>query len=101
MTERLVEDHANARVLAEAVAEVDEVEIDLEAVQTNIVIFRLKGGGAAEYVQGLKAKGVAASAIGPDAVRFVTHYDLSREECERAAKTAVEVLQGRLAGVGA
>ena len=94
MTERLVEDHANARVLAEAVAEIEGVEIDLEAVQTNIVIFRLKHGGAAEFVQELKAKGVAASAIGLDAVRFVTHYDVSREECERAARIAAEALQG-------
>ena len=41
----LAEDHRNARVLAEAVAAEAKLEIDLEAVQTNIVIFRLKNGG--------------------------------------------------------
>ena len=100
MTERLVEDHANARVLAEAVAEMENVEIDMASVETNIVIFRLKDGGdAAAFVRELKEKGVAASAIGPDAVRFVTHYDVGREECERAAKVSVEVLQGMVAAV--
>ena len=100
MTERLVEDHANARVLAEAVAEMENVEIDMASVETNIVIFRLKDGGdAAAFIRELKEKGVAASAIGPDAVRFVTHYDVGREECERAAKVSVEVLQGMVAAV--
>jgi threonine aldolase len=40
---------------------------------------------AAAVVAGLKAEGVVASAIGPDAVRLVTHFDVSREECERVA----------------
>ncbi len=94
MTERLVEDHAHARLLAEAVAEMENVEIDVASVETNIVIFRLKDGGdAAGFVRELKEKGVAASAIGPHAVRFVTHYDVSREECEIAARAAVTVLQ--------
>jgi threonine aldolase len=42
----------------------------------------------------LQAKGVLASGIGPRAVRFVTHFDVSREECEQAAKAAAEVLAG-------
>ncbi len=90
---RLSEDHANARLLAEAVAEVPGVEIDLANVETNIVIFKLKGGDAAGFVAELKRKGVIASAIGPDAVRFVTHCDVSREDCVAAAGVAVEVLQ--------
>jgi len=90
---RLAEDHANARLLAEAVAEMPGVEIDLDAVETNIVIFRLVGGDAAGFVAELKRKGVIASAIGPDAVRFVTHCDVSREDCVKAAGLAVEVLQ--------
>ena len=89
MTERLGEDHANARMLAEAMASVPGVEIDLYAVQTNIVIFSLKGGDAAGYVRRLKENGILASAIGADAVRFVTHFDVSREDCERAAEVAV------------
>jgi threonine aldolase len=99
MRERLVEDHAHARLLAEAIAECEEAEIDMACVETNIVIFRLKhGGDAGEYVRALRERGVAASAIGPHAVRFVTHYDVSREECETAARVAVETLHGVTAG---
>jgi threonine aldolase len=92
MPKRLGEDHANARLMAEAVAGCAGVEIDLDGVQTNIVIFRLTHGGAADFVARMKAKGVLCSAIGPDAVRLVTHYDVSREDCERTAKLLIEEL---------
>ncbi len=90
---RLLEDHDNARVLAEAVAASSKVEIDLDAVQTNIVIFRLPDGGAEEFVAGLKGRGVQASAIGTHAVRFVTHLDVDRGACERAAGIVGEELK--------
>jgi threonine aldolase len=96
MTKRLDEDHANARLLAEAVAGVPGVSIELETVQTNIVIFTLVDGGAAEFVAALKEKGIASSAIGTHQVRFVTHFDVSREDCERAARASVEVLEKEL-----
>jgi threonine aldolase len=90
----LAEDHRNARLLAEAVAAEPEFEIDLSGVQTNIVIFKLKqGGDAAAYTAALKAKGILASAIGPHAVRLVTHRDVDRAACERAAGVLREVLQ--------
>ena len=92
MTVRLADDHANARLLAESIAEARNAEIDLEAVETNIVIFRLRNGDAAKFCDGLKQKGVLASAIGADAVRFVTHYDVDREACERAAALVSEQL---------
>jgi threonine aldolase len=89
----LAEDHRNARLLAEAVAAEPAFEIDLSGVQTNIVIFTLKNGGnAAAYTAALKAKGVLASAIGPHAVRLVTHRDVSRAACERAAAILHEAL---------
>ncbi len=92
MPARLGEDHANARLMAEAVAGCVSVEIDLESVQTNIVIFRLRNGGAAEFVVRMKGVGVLCSAIGIDAVRLVTHYDVSRAECERTAELLVAAL---------
>ncbi len=94
---RLIEDHANARLLAEAVAQVPGVTIDLETVQTNIVIFTLEDGGAADFVNALKEQGVIASAIGTHQVRFVTHLDVSRAQCEQAATISVQVLAGKLA----
>ncbi|TCK73635.1 L-threonine aldolase [Acidipila rosea] len=91
MPARLGEDHANARLLAEAIAFAPGVEIDLEAVQTNIVIFKLaKGGDAAALVTRLKHRGILAGSVGPHAVRFVTHRDVDRAACEVAARIAVE-----------
>jgi threonine aldolase len=96
MPKRLAEDHANARLLAEAVAARPEVaEIDMESVQTNIVIFKLRNGGdAAAFTATLKQKGVAVSAIGPHGIRFVTHYDVDRDACVRAATIVSEQLRG-------
>lgn len=94
MSKRLAEDHVNARLLAEAVAEEASVEIDLECVQTNIVIFRLRGeSDAAAFCAALKPKGVLASAIDPHRVRLVTHYDVSEEDCKTAAGMIVEQLR--------
>ena len=93
MPARLGEDHANARLLAEAVAAHEAAEIDMETVQTNIVIFKLRGGGdAAAFCAMLKANGVLASGIGPRVVRFVTHFDVGRVECARAAGVVGELL---------
>jgi threonine aldolase len=94
MTKRLAEDHANARLLAESVANEAGAEIDLDAVETNIVIFSLRGeGDASAFCAALKRKGVLASAIGPHSVRFVTHYDVSRANCQEAAGIVSEQLR--------
>jgi threonine aldolase len=89
MPARLIDDHANARWMAERIAEMDGCRIDLETVQTNIVIFRPERGTAAEVVAGLKSRGILCGTAGPEEVRFVTHRDVDRAACERA----VEALQ--------
>jgi threonine aldolase len=94
MPSRLHEDHANALMLAGAVAGCDVAKIELDMVQTNIVIFKLKEGDAAEVVAGLKREGVLCSAIGPQTVRLVTHFDVSRSDCERAAEIIEKALRG-------
>ncbi|MFZ1083555.1 MAG: GntG family PLP-dependent aldolase [Terracidiphilus sp.] len=91
---RLHEDHANARLLAEALAALERVEIDLKTVETNIVIFRLTGGlKAAELSARLKARGVLANAVGPDAMRLVTHLDVDRAACVAAAEALTEEIE--------
>ena len=88
---RLNEDHANARLLAEALADIDNVAIDLDAIETNIVVFRLTEGlSAADVVKRLKARGVLASAVGQDAIRLVTHLDADRAACVIAAQALSE-----------
>jgi len=91
---RLHEDHANARLLADAIATCEGADIDLPSVQTNIVFFTLKDAGdAPNLVAALKSEGILCSAIGPHAVRLVTHSDVSREQCERCAAVLVRLLK--------
>ncbi len=88
---RLAEDHANARLLAESLAHTEGVAIDLASVETNIVIFRLSAGqGAAELAARLKQRGVLAGAFQRDAVRLVTHRDVSRKDCIDAAEVLTD-----------
>ena len=94
MPARLGDDHANARLIAEAIATESVAEIDLDAVQTNIVIFTLRNNGdAAAFCAALKQKGVLASTIGPHSIRFVTHYDVDQAACEEAASIIVALLR--------
>jgi threonine aldolase len=91
---RLHEDHSNARLLAEAVATCEGVEIDLPSVQTNIVLFTLSDDGdAASVVASLKSEGILCSAIGTSLIRLVTHSDVSREQCEYCAASLLKLLQ--------
>jgi threonine aldolase len=75
--ERLADDHANARLLAEACG------VDPETVDTNIVV--VPRDDAEEFVAGARDGGVLVSPVGPSAVRMVTHLDVSREDAESAA----------------
>jgi threonine aldolase len=95
---RLHEDHANARLLAEALANIEGVSINLNSVETNIVIFRLTGGlSATELAARLKARGVLVSAFGKDAIRLVTHLDVSRGNCLDAAEALTEEIEAAVA----
>ena len=76
--ERLAEDHANARVLAEACG------VDPETVDTNIVVVPHEDPPA--FVAAAREADVLVAAVGPAAVRLVTHLDVSRDDAERAAK---------------
>ena len=79
----LHEDHANARRLAEGLAEIDGVRIDPERVATNIVLFDISetGRAADEICARLKTRGVLASGFG-SSIRMVTHYDVSSADIE-------------------
>jgi threonine aldolase len=100
MPKRLSEDHANAKLLAEALANIEGVEIDPETVETNIVIFRVGAGlSATEIVARMKERGVLISTVGPNAIRLVTHNDVRRGHCMRAAEVLTEEIEALL-GVG-
>jgi len=94
MPKRLHEDHANAKLLAEALSRTDAVLIDPETVESNIVVFKLTGGlRAADVVARLKARGILASTVGPDAIRLVTHHDVSRGDCIDAAEALTQEIE--------
>ena len=87
MPARLHEDHANARLIAEALSHIDCVDIDLESVETNIVIFKLTGEvNASELLARLKTRGVLVGTVGPNAIKLVTHRDVSRDDCVAAVE---------------
>ena len=93
MPKRLDEDHANARLLAETVAELPQVDIDLATVQTNIVIFTVRGyPDPTPILERLKQRSVIAGTGADHQIRFVTHHDVDRAACEEAAGIAREVI---------
>jgi threonine aldolase len=94
MTCRLKDDHDNAKLLAQRLSELKQVELNAALVQTNIVIFGLRGGvEAAKVVRSLAARGVRAGSVGPHSIRLVTHHDVDREACEQAATILSEEIQ--------
>jgi threonine aldolase len=95
--ERLHDDHANARLIAERTASIAGVTVDLGSVVTNIVMIDLGPRIAATemVLTALGAEGLLCLALGPRRLRLVTHLDVSRSDCERAAAILERVL-GRL-----
>ncbi|MBI5499571.1 MAG: low-specificity L-threonine aldolase [Deltaproteobacteria bacterium] len=92
---RLVEDHANARRLAELLAGTPGVAVAPAAVQTNIVMIGV-AGDAPDLVRRLDARGVQGWAPDAHRIRFVTHLDVDRAAIERAAGIIREVLGGEV-----
>src|SRR5438105_5762041 len=90
---QLPEDHANAKRLAEGVAELPGVKIDPEKVITNIVIFDVAETGqtADAICVGLRGRGVLASGFG-SSIRMVTHCDVARADIEKAFRELRSVL---------
>ncbi len=90
----LVEDHANAKRLAEGLAELRGVQIDPERVQTNIAIFDIAATGisTAQMTAELKARGVLANGINAREMRMVTHYDVSRDDIEQTLNITKDIL---------
>ncbi|HKZ84160.1 MAG TPA: GntG family PLP-dependent aldolase [Anaerolineae bacterium] len=97
--ERLAEDHANARRIAERLADCRHIVLDPATVQTNILVFDLaaEAPDAPRVVVRARERGVLVFAFGPQTIRAVTHLDVSREQCERAAEILVEIAEGQAA----
>ncbi len=92
MVDRLAEDHANARTLAEGLAELPGVKCDLSRVQTNLIYFDLAKPTAAEFQEGCRTRGLLGEAVDRQRVRFVTHVGITASDVQAALKICEEVL---------
>jgi threonine aldolase len=94
--DRLKEDHDNARLIGEHLAGSSRIEIDLDRLETNIVVFHLAEGApdAPTLVERARERGVLVLAFGPRTVRAVTHLDVSSKACRRAAEILLELAGG-------
>lgn len=97
--QRLQEDHANAKRLAEGIAEIPGLKIKPKGVRSNIVIFDCTDSGmdAVELCDALHARGIWAQDTSPHSVRMVTHWNVHREGIDRALVELQSLVAGKLA----
>ena len=94
MTKRLGEDHEKARKLAQGLAAIPGLEIDMDTVQTNMVMVGTKGAGidAAEFAALMKRHGVLFNWSTRYKVRMVTHNDVGFDDIDEAIRRVKEAL---------
>ena len=92
MVDRLAEDHANARRLAELLGRVPGITVDIESVQTNMVYadFSALGVSLEAFLGGLAERGLRVSPIPPTRMRMVTHRHISAADVDRAAEIVAD-----------
>ncbi len=91
--EKLQQDHANARFLAEGLAQIPGFRIDPAKVQTNILICDISGTGMTsnQLSRKLSDRGVLANGVAEQLIRFVTHLDVNREQCARSLEVVASI----------
>jgi len=94
MIDRLKDDHINAKTLAEGLVEMG-VKIDMERVQTNIVLIDVSqfAATASDFILRVEKEGVKASNYGPATVRMVTHRGIEKEDIEYAIEAINRALK--------
>jgi len=94
MVERLADDHANAKRLAEGLAEINGISIDPELVKTNIVFFDITRGDmtAEQFTSQLASKGIKVLPLGLNQLRAVTHYHITPDDIEYALNVFAKVM---------
>jgi threonine aldolase len=95
MVSRLAEDHRNARQLAEGLARMPGIQLDLSSVQTNTVVFRVVDPrfDYKSFIQTAWHHGMRLSEFKRGRIRAVTHYGLSEEDIKQALEIFKEVLK--------
>ena len=95
MVDRLADDHANARKLAEGLAQMPGVLVDPEQIRTNIVYFEVdrQDMTVEEVVKRLDESGARMLPVGPGRIRAVTHYHISSEDIDYVLGVFAKVLK--------
>ena len=96
MVDRLAEDHANARRLAEGIARITGLSIEPERIQTNIIYFSLVSQRLTveKLVAQLYNKGIKILQVGPTRLRAVTHYGISAKDIDLTLTALDEIMEG-------
>jgi len=89
--QRLAEDHANAKLLAEALGQIPGIKINVSEVETNLVYFDVPGSGV-DVATRLGRAGVGVLALGPNTIRAVTSMMVTRDEVLRAVEIIAETV---------
>ncbi len=87
MVDRIADDHANAKVLARGLAALPMVDLDPEAIDTNIVIFGVRGDWMG-LARAMKQAGLLSTITAPGRLRMVTHYGIERADIDEALERA-------------
>ncbi len=97
MVDRLEEDHRNARYLAEGLSKIEGIEVDLNSVQTNIVVSNVRklGSSSTAFVEALNERGVKALNFGDFTVRMVTHRGILEEDIKYTLSIIKEEIEER------
>lgn len=95
MTQRLVEDHVNAGILAEGLGQIDGISLNPEQIRTNIVYFRItrKEMSAEKLADRLGEKGVRLLAAGPGLCRAVSHYHITAADITIALQAIQDTMK--------
>jgi len=93
--ERLIEDHQNARLLAESIAQNSKIRIDMQEVQTNIVRLDVSPSGhdAKTFQEALESRGLKAKAVSEKFIRMVTYREIGKEDILQASQIINECCQ--------
>lgn len=98
MVDRLAEDHANAKFLAEGLANIEGIDIDASQIDTNMVYFKVSKEGMTEMdlLVACYHEGVLGGMLAPGSIRFVTHKDVNREEIQQALQVVSRLMKEKV-----
>ncbi|MEH7345688.1 low-specificity L-threonine aldolase [Bacillus sp. JJ1532] len=95
MIDRLKEDHIHAKALAKGLALIDGIDIDLDSVETNIIMVDIDrlGMDSEEFIKHLRYQEILATSSGPYRIRFVTHRGITNDDVEKTIEVVKAICE--------